>query len=386
MKNILSLIVLLACFQINVYGDVDVSKIGKNVRSCIENENISDITTMKKIFHFFQLNEDMLNNNHFKHEFKTALYLCKRDGDCKMKVKKAELLRLSNAYDGRKYRFTEKDMDDVYYMVEQIDYIMNKMVDDSIQKLKSNDDEEMIQIISTRRDLNYNDVFKKISSIYNYDFLKSRMFQDLEYTSTFAECKNSKKTCLPQNNHARKQYLEKLSTHFSQNEIKVFVEFFDDIDRIKKNIATTKQKKAEAEKLAIKQKKEKEENEQKAIFNSLNIKSKALGYRGYAEGIEDLLYRLKNGFTSFDVEKKYVYGISPHDDFVVNGIVDDYVIYIKRHDPDTKIAILKRPGKLYQEGSYLDSDLFLSLQKIQEFKTVLGATKQVIVFKEINLN
>ena len=163
----------------------------------------------------------------------------------------------------------------------------------------------------------------------------------------------------------------------------VYVDFFEDIDTIVKIIKrenNTKKRKEENKK--TKEKEKKEQAKQK-IFDSLNQMSKKMGFKGYQSGISDLLYRLKNGFTEIELEKDYLWGVTPADTFVVDGIVGKYVIYTKGNQYDLKIGILKDKNKFYQKYSYIDIDLYYKLHGIREFKTVLGVTQQILIFKVV---
>ncbi len=146
----------------------------------------------------------------------------------------------------------------------------------------------------------------------------------------------------------------------------------------KKKVATLKRKKE----LELKQAK-KQEARQK-IINSLNKMAVKQGFKAYQSGLQDLLSRLKRGFTKVNYEKDYLWGLEPRDNFKVDSIVGEYIIYSFYNDHNMKVAFLKEKNTLYQNGSYMDTDINFSILGIKEFQTILGTTRQIIVLKKFN--
>jgi len=147
-----------------------------------------------------------------------------------------------------------------------------------------------------------------------------------------------------------------------------------------KNEKIRKQKYYKKKKIA----KDKKEQERKnKILNNLNKMAKKKGYKGYQAGLEDLFTRLKIGATKLQFEKDYLWGFASSDDFIMESIVDNYVIYALRNNLNIKVGLLKNKNKFYQKGAYLDTDMYFSLYGVQEFKTILGTTIQVLIIKEV---
>ncbi|MFK5880655.1 MAG: hypothetical protein QM482_00430 [Sulfurospirillum sp.] len=380
-KLILGVVISLSTF---LYGQntEHLQQVSQEVKSLIQNENINDKKVIKKLFKILKSNESILDNWYILSEFRRALYLCKRDNACQMISKKKTLMKMANNMD-RGHNFDINEFNKLYDTMDDIDFIFNKMVIKQRKTLIPNDENKVIEIlnnISKDNSFNSTKILKQMSIIYNYDFLNTKLERDFQYRSRFVKCINT--PCFKSAKEYNKK-IDKLNKKYPASEVLSYLDFFNSIDKINKKRLSQKLKikqKIEEEKLS---KKEEKNKMREKVFNSLTKMSKGMGFKGYQSGLEDLLYRLKNGFTKIEYEKDYLWGLVPNDDFLVEGIVGKYVIYTQRNQSDVKIGIIKEKNKFYQKDSYLSTDLYFKLFGVQEFKTVLGVTQQILILKEI---
>ena len=379
-KLILGVIISLSTF---LYGQdtKHLQKISQEVKQIIKNENINDKKVMKKLFKIVSPKDDLLKNSYITSNISRTLFLCKRDSKCKMIEKKKSLQRMANAIES-KNKLDDNSINKIYTIMDNIDFIMNKTVNEQRKRIKPKSKQELTVIIKNeinKPTSDTPDILKKLSKLYNYNF-SNTIIPFYKYNLQFRKC--IKKGCF-KNLKDKEKKIKELNSKFPKDEVLVYVDFFEDIDSIVKIIKrenNTKKRKEENKK--TKEKEKKEQAKQK-IFDSLNQMSKKMGFKGYQSGISDLLYRLKNGFTEIELEKDYLWGVTQVDTFVVEGIVGKYVIYTKGNQHDFKIGILKDKNKFYQKYSYIDIDLYYKLHGIREFKTVLGVTQQILIFKVV---
>jgi len=110
------------------------------------------------------------------------------------------------------------------------------------------------------------------------------------------------------------------------------------------------------------------------------LKKITLGFIEILTAIKDNEITLKKAKNSMIVQTDEIEGL-----FRVESIVDRYIIYFDSAY-DFRIAIKKQSGEFYGSGKSLHEGAY-KIIGIEEFKTVLGITQQVIIVKELkNVN
>ncbi|SHF91168.1 DUF4398 domain-containing protein [Vibrio gazogenes] len=117
---------------------------------------------------------------------------------------------------------------------------------------------------------------------------------------------------------------------------------------------------------------------EQAIHDEKVRKARALGYKDVLKGMTPLMIRLRNGNLSIDDAESYLVDLKYDDVFYLDNIVDDYVIYSNNR---TTVALPKYDGRFYDMGSPLPRRVY-SIEGMEEFVTVLGDTRQVLVLEE----
>lgn len=147
----------------------------------------------------------------------------------------------------------------------------------------------------------------------------------------------------------------------------------------KTKIALKNQRKINEEALKLAQAKE--------SHDAKTRKSQSLGYKGFYGGITSLLDELGHGQTTIEDFRPYLFLPDSGDRFYVDSIVGESVIYgFKRNSSEyIRIAVKKESGKYYGDGAAL-ADVYYSVVGIEEFVTVLGHTKQVVIFSAVSNN
>lgn len=117
---------------------------------------------------------------------------------------------------------------------------------------------------------------------------------------------------------------------------------------------------------------------------SRNARAKTLGYKGVYFGITRALNNVKSGKESITDIQPYLIEANWNDEFQVQSIANPYVIYgyHNSHDEFIQIAVLKDKNQFYSEDAALVKGLY-KLLGIEEFTTVLGVTKQVLVLERV---
>ena len=95
---------------------------------------------------------------------------------------------------------------------------------------------------------------------------------------------------------------------------------------------------------------------------------------------------LKLDFVSLDYAKKNLWQQDEYDNFIVDSITDKYVIYRDKKNSEIKIGTKKQPNIFYPKNAKLNSDLYFKISKVQEFKTILGLTQQILIIKIIKIS
>lgn len=111
--------------------------------------------------------------------------------------------------------------------------------------------------------------------------------------------------------------------------------------------------------------------------------AKTLGYEDIETGIVSTIDQLRDGSLTVRDAKKNLIDHDPQDDFQVQSVVGGYVVYVyRRRDALFQVAVVREKDGFYGDGAELKTGLY-AVQGMQAFKTVLGASTEILVLKHV---
>lgn len=180
----------------------------------------------------------------------------------------------------------------------------------------------------------------------------------------------------------RKSEIEYCETHFVKPFRALYEEKRQEDERIAQQEEAKRQararRRAEAEKAdALKREKRDAERTKLAKENGFST--------GFIVGIKSLLYRIERGAYDLDAAKECLIFPNRGDNYKVLSLMSGYVQYTSDFGSDfEQILLVREDGQFYSEGASL-KDSYFQFIGIREGTTVLGARKQVGVFKVVHV-
>ena len=155
-----------------------------------------------------------------------------------------------------------------------------------------------------------------------------------------------------------------------------------------KALAEASQRQAQLEREAQSKKEdETREKEKEEDFQRRLTRAKSLGYKSLEQGITIFLAKLKHNDLSMSSAKTSLVLKSYKDRFKVSSIVGNQIIYSYMQEGFDdfrikQIAVAKIANRFYEEDTPLPAGYY-AFTGVREFTTVLGATKQIAMFKMV---